>query len=432
MPPSPPVKDAGRLRIAGLAVEHGVDDFYQGVVPALVPLLVLDQAYTLAQAGGIVLAATLLSSLTQPLFGAIADRRSVPWLRTAGLACAAAGIALTGVLPSYPLVFTAALLSGLGVAAYHPEAARAVRHTGAGDVGMGWFTFGGVVGYAAGPPVATAVLGTLGLSASPLLALPALAAVALTLRRRQTRTSAPRSEVPSSGIKPAGAVPDDWPRFGLLTVVIVLRSIAYYAITTFMTLELIGRGNFGLATAVGALTAFTAVGALGPLVGGYVTRRFDRVVVILVAYLAAAPALAAVMVAPTPLLVLVAAGVLGLVLNVPLPLLTTLGADYLPQHTGMAAGITLGVAVSVGGLFTPVLGMVADASGPRAVLLGTIALPAVAGGLTALLLNRHRSPQPPDSSGGGHGGGPYAHDGTSFEAGHRAVSGSSVARRFDC
>lgn len=399
------MKGTGRSRIVGLAVEHGVDDFYQGVVPALVPLLVLDQAYTLAQAGGIVLAATLLSSLTQPFFGAVADHRAVPWLRTAGLAFAAAGIALTGILSSYPLVFAAALLSGLGVAAYHPEAARAVHHTGTGDVGMGWFTFGGVVGYAAGPPVATAVLGTLGLSASPVLALPAVAVVALALRRNQRRTSAPGSDVSRVHVKPAGGAPDDWPRFGLLTLVIVIRSIAYYAITTFMTLELIGRGTFGLATAVGALTAFTAVGALGPLVGGYLTRRFDRVVVILVAYLAAAPALAAVLVAPTPALVLAAAGVLGLLLNVPLPLLTTLGADYLPQHTGIAAGITLGVAVSVGGLFTPVLGMVADVSGPRAVLLGTVALPAAAGALAALLLTRRRSRQPPDSSGAGQGGG---------------------------
>lgn len=412
------MNDPRRSRIVALAVEHGIDDFYQGVVPALVPLLVLDQGYTLAQAGGIVLAATLLSSLTQPLFGAIADRRSVPWLRTAGLALAAAGIALTGVLPSYPLVFAAALLSGLGVAAYHPEAARAVHHTGAGDVGMGWFTFGGVVGYAAGPPVATAVLGTLGLSATPLLALPAVAAVALAVRRHQRRASAPESDVSRADMKPAGAAPDDWPRFALLTLVIVIRSIAYYAITTFMTLELLGRGTFGLATAVAALTAFTAVGALGPLVGGYLTRRFDRVLVIVVAYLAAAPALTAVLVAPTPLLVLVAAGVLGLLLNLPLPLLTTLGAAYLPRHTGMAAGVTLGVAVSVGGLFTPVLGMVADATGPRAVLLGTIALPAVAAGLAALLLRRPRRDQPEESAGGGDGQGSCAGGASAVPSGH--------------
>ncbi len=404
MQAAPQVTDTGRSRIVGLAVEHGVDDFYQGVVPALVPLLVLDQAYTLAQAGGIVLAATLLSSLTQPLFGAIADRRAVPWLRTAGLAFAAAGIALTGVLPSYPLVFAAALLSGLGVAAYHPEAARAVHHSGAGDVGMGWFTFGGVVGYAAGPPVATAVLGTLGLSATPLLALPAVAAVTLALRRHQQRIASPRSDVSPADTQSIGRGPDDWPRFALLTLVIVIRSIAYYAITTFMTLELIGRGTFGLATAVGALTAFTAVGAVGPLVGGYVTRRFDRVLVIVAAYVAAAPALAAVLVAPSPVLVLIAAGLLGLVLNVPLPLLTTLGATYLPQHTGMAAGVTLGVAVSVGGLFTPLLGMVADVSGPRAVLLGTVTLPAVAAGLAALLLIRRRPQLPTDIAGAGHGG----------------------------
>jgi FSR family fosmidomycin resistance protein-like MFS transporter len=138
------------------------------VVPALVPLLVLTESYTLAQAGGVVLAATLLSSLAQPAFGALADGRQLPWLRTTGLALGAVGITLTGVLPSYALVLAAALLSGLGVAAYHLEAARAVHATGTGDVGMGWFTFGGVAGYPAGPPVAAALLSTLGLSASPL------------------------------------------------------------------------------------------------------------------------------------------------------------------------------------------------------------------------------------------------------------------------
>lgn len=382
------------LGMAGLAVEHGVADFYQGVVPAIVPLLVLEQSYSLAQAGGIVMAATLLSSLAQPAIGALADRRAVPWLRATGLALAAAGIALTGVLPSYPLVFAAALVSGLGTAAYHPEAARAVHATGSGDVGMGWFTFGGVAGYAAGPPVAAALLSTAGLSASPLLAVPAAVAVIVAWTRRPETTAAPRAVDRPVALRADGR--NDWPRFGVLTSVIVTRSVVYYAVTTFMTLELVTRADVSLASAAGALTAFTAVGALGPLAGGYLTRYVNRLLVIAVAYVVAMPALAAVLVAPSLSLVLVAAGVLGLALNVPLPLHTTLGAHYLPQHRGVAAGVTLGVAVSVGGLVTPLLGMIADVNGPRAVLLGTIALPALAAALTALLAydGRARTAQP--------------------------------------
>jgi FSR family fosmidomycin resistance protein-like MFS transporter len=204
-----------------------------------------------------------------------------------------------------------------------------------------------------------------------------------------------RSRQPADSLAPRPAAPavtevlgEDWPRFGVLTLVIITRSIAYYAVVTFMAVELVGRDDFGLAAAGGALTAFTAVGALGTLTGGYLTRRFERVSVIVVAYLAAIPCLAAVLLAPGVLLVLVAAGLLGLALNVPLPLHTTLGAHYLPRHPGTAAGITLGVAVSIGGLSTPFLGMVADVQGPRTVLLAATALPAVAAVLAILLRPR--------------------------------------------
>ena len=46
---------SGRRRALGLAVEHGVDDLYQGAVPALVPALVAVRGWDLTRAGGIVL-----------------------------------------------------------------------------------------------------------------------------------------------------------------------------------------------------------------------------------------------------------------------------------------------------------------------------------------------------------------------------------------
>ncbi|MFF4007424.1 hypothetical protein [Streptomyces sp. NPDC001717] len=44
-------------------------DVYQGAVAALVPFLVSERAYGYAAASGIVLAASLLSSVVQPLLG---------------------------------------------------------------------------------------------------------------------------------------------------------------------------------------------------------------------------------------------------------------------------------------------------------------------------------------------------------------------------
>ena len=52
---------------------------------------------------------------------------------------------------SYPLSWLAVALSGLGVAAYHPEAARMARAVSGGShVGMSWFSLGGNVGFALG------------------------------------------------------------------------------------------------------------------------------------------------------------------------------------------------------------------------------------------------------------------------------------------
>jgi FSR family fosmidomycin resistance protein-like MFS transporter len=55
-----------------------------------------------------------------------------------------------------------------------------------------------------------------------------------------------------------------------------------------------------------------------------------------------------------------------------------LGQEYLPNRLGIASGITLGVGVSIGGAFTPVLGRIADQFGLHASLLTIAALTAVA------------------------------------------------------
>jgi MFS transporter, FSR family, fosmidomycin resistance protein len=79
--------------------------------------------------------------------------------------------------------------------------------------------------------------------------------------------------------------------------------------------------------------------------------------------------------AALPLVLLV-----GLITNIPFAVLIKLGQDYLPTRPGTAAGVTLGLAVSAGGLFMPLLGLVADNHGPQGafVVLATIPLLAIA------------------------------------------------------
>jgi MFS transporter, FSR family, fosmidomycin resistance protein len=372
---------AGRRRALALAVEHGIDDLYQGAVPALIPALVAVRGWDLTGAGGIVLASTVLAAVAQPVFGVLADRRRVPGLRALGMLLAGCGIGAVGLTDSYAGTWAAVLVSGLGIAAYHPEAARAVHASGTGDRGMGWFTVGGLAGFAAGPAAVGLVVGGLGLGATPLLAVPAVlaAAVALVPRRRPGPSCA--------GASPAetGDGPDDWRRFGWLTGVVVVRSVVFYGLSAFLAVHLTVRFGFGPVLAATTLAIFTGTGAVATVASSALTARWGRTAVLRASYLVAAPLLAGVLLAPSPVLALVATGLLGAALGVPVPVHTTLGQSYLPRHLGLAASVTLGLATSAGGLSSPALGALADHHGTTLALVVLVVGPLLSALLTVPL-----------------------------------------------
>ena len=359
-----------------LTASHVVDDLYQGAVPALLPFLVLERGYSYAAATGITLAATVLSSVVQPAFGVLVDRRPLPWLTPAGLLLAGVGIGLAGLGGGYWWTWAAVALSGLGVAAYHPAAARAARAAaGASAQGMSWFAVGGNAGLALGPVVVTPVLLAYGVAGTPLLALPApvMAVVLLALGRRARARPRPAS---AAGGAPTRA--DDWRSFGWLTGLVVIRSVLYFGVSSLIALYVIDR--FGVTASAGsaALATFLAVGALGTLAGGWLADRWGRVPAIRLGYALAVPGLVLLVTAPSWPVALAAAVLLGVGLYLPFSVQTTLGQELLPNRVGTASGVTLGLAVSAGGAATPLFGLLADAHGLVWSLAALLPLPLLA------------------------------------------------------
>ena len=159
-PEAPPVESIDYKSIALLSAAHLTDDVNQGVVPAMLPFFIASDHLTYAAAAGLILAQTLSSSVVQPLFGMLADRRPSPWLIPVGLSFAGIGVALAGLAPTYALIFAAIALSGFGISAFHPEAARRVRYLSGSRQAttMSLFTVGGMAGFAIGPLMITPVL----------------------------------------------------------------------------------------------------------------------------------------------------------------------------------------------------------------------------------------------------------------------------------
>ncbi|MFA3875421.1 MFS transporter [Streptomyces sp. MMCC 100] len=373
--------------IALLSFGHACVDVYQGTVAALVPYFVAERAYSYAAASGVVLAASLLSSLVQPLFGALTDRWALPWLLPLSTLAAGAGVALGGLAGSYALTLAAVAAGGVGVAAYHPEAARAAREAARGShTAMGWFSLGGNVGFALAPPLVWAVVGGGGLGASGLLVLPAVVGAVL-CGVAVRRAGAVRG---SGGRTAVVAGRDDWASFLRLTGAVVCRSVVFVCLSTFVSLYVRERVGGGSAAGTVALFVLYLGGAVGTVAGGRLADRHGRLKVVRRSYVLTVLAVAGVVLVPGPAVYLFVA-LTSAGLYVPFSLHITLGQDYLPRRVGTAGGVTLGLTVSIGGLAAPVLGVLADAASLRAALLPLVALPAAG----RLLLCGLREPSPP-------------------------------------
>jgi FSR family fosmidomycin resistance protein-like MFS transporter len=357
-----------------LSLGHACVDIYQGAVAALVPFFVSERAYTYAAASGIVLAACLLSSVVQPLFGTVTDKWGIPWLLPVSTLVGGVGVALAGVSGSYALTLAVVAVSGIGVAAYHPEAARVARAASRGShTAMGWFSLGGNLGFAAAPLMVSAVIATGGLHASPLLVVPAFAGAALCAAALRRMTTPAAATAAASTSHATGR--DDWASFTTLSGAIVCRSIVFVGLSAFISLYARQRTGAGDVSGTVALFVLYLGGAVGTVAGGKLATRFGRLPVVQWSYALTVLAVAGVVFVPGPLLYLFVA-LTSAGLYVPFSLHVTLGQDYLPRRVGTASGVTLGLAVSIGGIASPLIGAVADATSLQTALAPLIALPA--------------------------------------------------------
>ncbi len=366
-----------RRAIITLSLAHTVTDMSQGALPAMLPFLMVERHLDYAAAAGLVFASTAVSPVIQPIFGQMADRWSLPWMMPLGLFVAALGIALAGVAPGYGWALVAVIFSGIGVAAFHPAAARSVNHA-AGErraTSMGLFSFGGNAGFAIGPLLTTAVLLTTGLNGALLLVIPAALMAALLTSQLPRLSAIERSAKGRSLKTAAGVVKDEWGLFSRLTAAIVIRSIIFYGLNTFLPLYWVNVMRQDKAAGGIALAIMLWAGALGTLALGWLADRYGRRTMALTMLVALTPLLAIFVMLNNVLLATLLLVPLGFTLIGPTSVLAVMGQDYLPNHIGMASGVTLGLAMSVGGLAAPILGVVGDNYGLHTVLLALAFMP---------------------------------------------------------
>ena len=374
------------MRLLGfLALGHMVIDINQGSFPVILPFLKDALNLSYAATGMIVLAANITSSLIQPLFGYLADKTARRWLLPISVLLSAVGLGFLGLAPSYGAVLALVVITGFGVAAYHPEGYRTATAV-AGDrkaTGVSIFSTGGNIGIALGPPLLTVLLTTYGLPGSLGMLVPGLLVAAL-LTAVLPRLSAPAPTVARDRASAAGAQTMVG-AMSLLILVVAIRSWTQLGFTTFMPFywKDVLHGDPRL---VGTLLAvFLGSGAIGTLVAGPVADRVGIRRSVVGVFLLAAPLAGGFLLVSGGPLVFVLLALLGFVLVSTFTMSVVLGQAYLPRSPGMASGLIVGFAIGAGGIGATGLGWVADHWGLTTALGISAAMP-LAGFVAALFL----------------------------------------------
>ncbi len=344
---------------------HLVTDINQGALPAMLPFFIAAYDLSYAAAAGIVFAANMTSSIVQPLFGLAADKVWKPWLLLIGLMLAGMGLALTGIFQGYRWIMILAVVSGIGIAAYHPEAARLVNFAAGTKKGtaMSLFGVGGTMGFAIGPILITTALLQWGLKGSLILIVPVSIMSLVMASQFSMFESLEVNRNQELSAPDAKTYKENWSAFGLLTITVIGKSILFYALNTFIPIYWVNGLNQSKAAGAMALTIFAGSGIIGTLLGGSLADRMGQKKVIVLGCFGITLFLPMLILFRNVQLLTLLLIPIGLMISATYSPTIVLGQIYLPNRVGLSSGVTLGLAVAIGGGAAPIIGKIADIYG---------------------------------------------------------------------
>lgn len=388
LPKKPAKPKQGRGYSYLMMVAHLCDDLNQGALVAVIPFLVLHNGYSYAEVTALLLASNAASAIIQPLFGWLGDKKPRPWLMALGIFLAGIGMAGVGVLPSYPLIMASAMLSGIGVAMFHPEGGRLGNLTAGEQKGKGMsiFAVGGKLGFTFGPLVATAAITLWGLPGTLVFIIPSTLCTAVLLSQNKALLGFSN---PDKGSSADNLYKDNWVGFGFVMGAISCRSIMYYAFLSFIPLFLVYNLGQEEAFASSVISLFALVCAVGTIASGWAGQALGTKKLIIVSYACVAVEVIIFAFNGSLIIALVLIALLALTCDISYPSAVAMGQSFVPHHLGMASGLSFGVMVCIGGLMTPVFGLIGDYFGLQVVMLCVTAI-AILGIAITLFIPKNR------------------------------------------
>ena len=368
-----------------LSCGHMVVDTYQGALPAILPFLKENLGLSYTVTGMILIVGNMTSSVVQPLFGFLSDKKEKAFLLPMGALLAGAGFSLLPATQSYLVILLLVAVSGLGIASYHPEGFKTARFfTGERmATGMSVFSVGGNAGMALGPILALSIVNYFGFSSLSWMVLPSLAFTVAIIILRKT-VAIPKAEASATSRanlkKPEGA----HRALFIIICVIIMRTWTQMGLMTYIPFYTINFLKEDPVVAGKIVSMLLVGGVFGTLAGAPLADRWGHRFWLRLSMLGSAVLFPFIFYFQGFML-LATVTLLGMILISTFSVTVVMGQNLLPGNLGVASGLLVGFAIGAGGIGVTLLGVIADHFGVPFALKCIGILP-VAGFLISLTL----------------------------------------------
>ncbi len=374
-------------KIGVISLAHMLNDLYSNYLPQMLPfLIVLYPGFSATHAAIVVSVFSITSSFTQPFFGYLMDRQGKRWLAYIGTLWMSAMLSLTGLVHSYALLVLLAAAAGLGTAVFHPQASAMVNvlsHDRKAII-LSFFVAFGNFGFALGPLLLVPLFQTYGLKATIVTIIPGIiVAVLLFLFSPNDEAS---KAVPPTLSTVFQTLKASSKELTALVGVIAVRALCYTGLLTMLPLYFKYK-NFDNIHASHLVTIMLAAGALGGIIGGMISDRFGRKLLIIGSLIISTPLFFAFF-KTSGILSTVFLALAGAALLSSFSVTVVAAQEAIPDNKALAAGISMGFANGLGGLLVIFIGRIGDVFGLTSAVAVLFLLPIIAGFLGFFMKNR--------------------------------------------
>ncbi len=344
-----------------IMLSHMMTDISQGAFPSLVPIIQKLYLLNYSQIGLLVFLQSLTSSICQPLFGIISDKKPRAWFIPAGVVLSGVAMGCIVWAPNYTWLIILIALSGFGSAIFHPQAMKTANRISPQKTkgkNIAFFSVGGNLGFAIGAFITGILLSLNGGFKNVIwIALPSVLLIPFLIATYKNLSLASQVGEKSSRKSGKGEIPYKF--LAVLLTYIFMRSAVQSGINTYTPLYHVNYLGQNSIFTGNYLSVFSIFGVLGTYLGGVLSDKYGRKTIIAGSMLLSVP-LVYLIPYVQGLHALIVAALTGMVIVASFSPTLAMAQESMKNNMALAGGLTTGFAIGLGGVGATLLGKIAD------------------------------------------------------------------------